>query len=87
MLWIKDEEKIAHNISQKTIITKIENCSYDENQSLNNVKKLLTTSDALSLVSLILAFFCLRVCHSILKIELPLDIQVAQQNMMIHEIA
>lgn len=90
MLWIKsemDEEKITHNISQNTIVTKTENCTYDGNQSLNNVKQLLTTSDAVSLVSLILAAFCLRVCHSILKIELPLDIQVAQQNMIIHKIA
>jgi len=46
MLWIKDEEKMAQNFSQKTTITKIENCTSDGNQSLNNVKKLLTTSDA-----------------------------------------
>lgn len=45
-------------------------------------KKLLTTSDVASLVSLNLAVFYLRVCHNILKIELPLDIQVAQRNIM-----
>ena len=76
---------MAQNFSQKTTITKIENCTSDGNQSLNNVKKLLTTSDAVWLVSLILSAFFSRVCDSISKIELPLDIQVAQQNVMIHE--
>ena len=41
----------------------------------------------LSLVSLILTAFCLRICHSIWKTALLLNVQVAQQNMMIHKIA
>lgn len=69
------------------MITKIENCTYDGKQSFKNLKKLLTTSCSILLVYLILATFYLRICHYVLKTELFLDIQVAQQNIMIHKIA
>lgn len=82
------EEKIAYSISQKKLSLKtiVENCTYDVYQYLSNVKKLLTTSDT------VISFFnfnslCLRICHSIWKTALLLNVQVAQQNMMIHKIA